>query len=320
MYKLLKFYKGLRTKPNRKSINKGDNNGQKESQAGNQTGSSVSNGAEGVKLNSQSNNNNNNNNNNNGVSSKGQNNVLPSQNGNANGGGGGTGSGSNSVPNSPMVSRHSFNFNNNNAPHQPLQSSGNRSLNVNAKEFQFTPSLQQQQQQQIQSHQQLASLLSQLDPSFYENAAGALLASSVGVYSLQQSKSVGNNLNSILLQKQIHHQMNSAAAAVAAAANNVNRGGMPFGPNPFAFGFQNSLPFQQQQSQQNHPMNFGPVGSGAPFNRLSQSKSSGNISSIGTANVAKPRVRFDDEDSDDETYRNSMKNAETGFASMKLNG
>jgi len=89
---------GLRTKPNRMSINKvGDNNRQEGSRVvtSNQTGSSVSNGAEGVKVNSQSNNNNNNN----GVSSKEINNVLSSQNGNADGGGGSV-SGSHFVPNS----------------------------------------------------------------------------------------------------------------------------------------------------------------------------------------------------------------------------
>jgi len=102
----------------------------------------------------------------------------------------------------------------------------------------------------------LPSLLSQLDPSFHENAGGALLASSVGVYSLNQSKSVGIYLNSILLQKQIYYQMNSAAAAVAAAANNVKS---------FCFWIPNSLPFQQQQSQDNPRMNLGPVGSGALF-------------------------------------------------------
>lgn len=193
-----------------------------------------------------------------------------------------------SVPNSPLITRHVFNFN-----ASPNQQSG-RSLNANAKEFQFVPN----QQQQLQT-QQLANLFSQLNPRFYSDAAGALLAS----YSLQQSKSLGNNMNLF-----VHGNQNSMALPYNLNVQN------PLGFNGYNGGHQvqSQKPSFMTERQGQDPQQGKFVG-------LTQSKSSGSIPGLLPASQNKPRVRFDDEDSEEEANRNTMKNAESVFASMKLN-
>ncbi|ODN04555.1 hypothetical protein Ocin01_02162 [Orchesella cincta] len=206
--------------------------------------------------------------------------------------GNGTGnSGSSSVPSSPLISnRMQNNFNGAAAAAFGL---ANRMYNVNAKEFQLMSqnALHQHQQQQ----QQISNFLSQFDPAvFYNNSP--ILASS-GCYPLKQSKSSGNM--NLLLQQQQQQQQQQAAA---------------FQQLQSAMGF--NFPLQPGSS---YPTGSGGNGNGATngnsqFNRLSQSKSSGNVPGSG-----KPRVRFDDEepDIDDDDLGQQLGNY---FASLKLNG
>ncbi|CAL8123688.1 unnamed protein product [Orchesella dallaii] len=198
--------------------------------------------------------------------------------------------GSSSVPSSPLISnRMQNNFNGAAAAAFGL---ANRMYNVNAKEFQLLSqnALHQHQQQQ----QQLSNFLSQFDPTvFYNNSP--ILASS-GCYPLKQSKSSGNM--NLLLQQQQHQQQQAAA----------------FQQLQSAMGF--NFPLQQPGSfpAGNNGGNGTTNGNGQ-FNRLSQSKSSGNV----PGNGAKPRVRFDDEepDFDDDDLGQQLGNY---FASLKLNG
>lgn len=211
---------------------------------------------------------------------------------------------------SPHLSRRQFPYGNGNIlPPPPTQ--GRNNPEFCNPDYQLSSS----QQQQIQK-QQLANLLGQLDPQLYGEILSSA-SSNLGLYSLQQSKSLGNNLNAIFHQQQQSQQFNNA---------------------PFALG--GALAFLQQ-SQRSHSIlvannnnnnNFcGPaqngdnVGSGGQF-RLSQSKSSGSIPD----SLTKPRVRFDldcgesghgrGRELEEEATANMIKNAESRFSQMNLNG
>lgn len=159
-----------------------------------------------------------------------------------------------------------------------------RMLNVNAKEFQFLPIQQQQQQQQ------LSNFLSQFDPSlFYNNSP--ILASS-GVYPLKQSKSSGN-MNLLLQQAQQQQQAQAAALQQLQIAMGLN----------------------SSMQAGNYP---GGASACNQFNRLTQSKSSGNVPGNGN----RPRVRFDDEEIDFDDADDDFVNGQLGnyLASLKMNG
>jgi hypothetical protein len=186
----------------------------------------------------------------------------------------------NGIHNSPHMGRRQFNG----VPPPPT------------KDFQMTMS----QQQHLQNQQLVNNLLQmgQLDPKFYSDV---LATSNLGLYSLQQSKSLGSNLNALWQQQ------------------NNNRGGT---------GMQQQFPpmaYLQQNSQTIlTAANFGRLmqSQGEKFNRLAQSRSSGSIPDT----LNKPRVvRFDmdsdeNEDMDPEATLNMIKNAETKFSGLNLNG
>lgn len=193
--------------------------------------------------------------------------------------------GNSSVPSSPLISsrmQNNFNFN-----------LAKRMFNVNAKEFQFLP-IQQQQQHQAQQQQQLSNFLSQFEPNLIYNNS-PILASS-GCYPLKQSKSSGN-MNLLLQQAQQQQQAQAVAIQQLQLAMGLNS-------------------LQQQQQAANFTGGNSNVAN--QFNRLSQSKSSGNVPGNGN----RPRVRFDDEemdfdDADDDFLGGQLENY---LASLKLNG
>lgn len=200
------------------------------------------------------------------------------------GNGGNTANGASSVPSSPLISNRMQNG-------FGLAAANQRIFNVNAKEFQFLPLHQQQQQQQ-----QLSNFLSQFDPNLFYNANSPILASS-GCYPLKQSKSSGNM--NLLLQQHQQHQQQQAVAQAAALQQLQN-----------AIGFNFPLQLGNLSSGNNG-------GAGNQFNRLSQSKSSGNVPGAGGN---KPRVRFDDEDDFDDGDDLLAGQLGNYLASLKLNG
>lgn len=220
---------------------------------------------------------------------------------------------------SPHIGRRQLGYGNS----SPQQGRNHLSLNANAREFQLTAS----QQHQIQN-QQLANLLGQLDPNFLASAT-----TNLGLYSIQQSKSLGNNLNALLYQQQQQGKQPPPFNPVAPLGGGGLGGAIAFlqqQQRSQAILTSSNNNFSLQQQPNNNHLHHGPPQIGAgQFNRLCQSKSSGSIPDNVSVGVAKPRVRFIDVETDDETKSrnnldeataNMIRNTENRFSDLKING